>query len=174
MQPDKPNAIPVMLNGDRLDYNHDERIAYLEGSVHARQGNRDLSAQKMTLDLDADMQARHAVAQGSPRFEGFDGVNPVSLTADRFDAELNVAGWIEKTSATGNVHGERKSPEGVDQLNAQTADVAMEPKANQPRDLNLSGGVKILMHGASNSGQLETSATAGPLCSGRKSDAEKN
>lgn len=158
MQPDKPNAIPVMLNGDRLDYNHDERIAYLEGSVHARQGNRDLSAQKMTLDLDADMQARHAVAQGSPRFEGFDGVNPVSLTADRFDAELNVAGWIEKTSATGSVHGERKSPQGVDQLNAQSAEVAMEPKVNQPSDLHLSGGVKILMHGASNSGQLETSA----------------
>jgi LPS export ABC transporter protein LptC len=158
LQPEKPNAIPVVLNGDRLDYNHDERIAYLEGSVHARQGNRNLSAQKMSLDLDAEMRARHAVAQGNPQFDGFDGVNPVSLKADRFDAELNVAGWIEKTSATGNVHVERKSPAGVDQLNAQAAEVAMEPKINQPRDLNLSGGVKMLMHGASNSGHLETAA----------------
>jgi len=158
LQPDKPNAIPVVLNGDRLDYNHDEHLAYLEGSVHARQGNRNLSAQKMSLDLDTEMRAKHAAAQGNPQFDGFDGVNPVSLKADRFDAELNVAGWIAKTSATGNVRGERKTPAGVDQLHAETAEVAMEPKVNQPRDLKLNGGVKILMHGASNSGQLETAA----------------
>jgi LPS export ABC transporter protein LptC len=155
-QPDKPNAPPVVLTGDRLDYGHDQHVAYLEGSAHARQGNRDLSAQKMSLDLDVDMRARHASAQGQPKFEGFDGTDPVSLDADRFDAQLNVAGWIEKLTATGNIHGERKSAVGIDQLNAQTAEVAMEPKANQPRDLNLNGGVKILMHGSGNSGQLET------------------
>jgi lipopolysaccharide export system protein LptA len=158
LQPDKPNAIPVVLKGDRLDYSHDQRIAYLEGSVHARQGNRELSAEKMSLDLDADMRARHATAQGSPHFEGFDGVNPVSLNADRFDAQLNVAGWLENLLAKGNIRGERKTPAGVDQLHAETADVAMEPKDNQPHDLKLNGGVKILMHGSGNSGQLETSA----------------
>jgi lipopolysaccharide export system protein LptA len=158
LQPDKPNAIPVVLRGDRLDYSHDQRIAYLEGAAHARQGNRELSAQKMSLDLDAEMRARHATAQGSPHFEGFDGVNPVSLNADRFDAQLNVAGWLENLLAKGNIRGERKTPAGVDQLHAETADVAMEPKVNQPRDLMLNGGVKILMHGSGNSGQLETSA----------------
>jgi lipopolysaccharide export system protein LptA len=156
--PEQPNAVPVVLNGDRLDYSHDQRVAYLEGSVHARQGNRELRARKMSLDLDAEMRAKHAVAQGNPQFDGFDGVNPVLLKADRFGAELNAVGWIEKTSATGDVHGERKTPAGVDQLNAQTAEVEMEPKVNQPRDLQLNGGVKILMHGSGNSGQLETAA----------------
>jgi len=157
-QPDKPGAIPVVLTGDRLEYFHDRRAAAIEGSARARQGTRELTAQKMTLDLDAQMRARHTVAEGSPHFSGLYGADPISLDANRFDSKINEAGWIETATATGNIRGERKTHAGTDTISAQSAVVTMEPKVNQPHELDAAGGVKIQMNGAMNSGQLETSA----------------
>jgi LPS export ABC transporter protein LptC len=157
-QTDKPGAIPVDFTGDRLKYFHDQHVASLEGSVHARQGARELTAQTMKLDLDAELRAQHAEARGNAQFRGLWAADPVSLNADRFDAQLNQAGFVDNATATGNIHGERKTAAGTDQLAAQTSTVTMERNNNQPHELFARGGVKIQMHGAANSGQLETEA----------------
>ncbi|HXW17082.1 MAG TPA: LPS export ABC transporter periplasmic protein LptC [Candidatus Acidoferrales bacterium] len=152
----KPGTIPVVLTGERLTYLHDRRVATLEGAAHAIQGTRELTAQKMTLDLDAELHAQHAQATGNPQLRGIYGADPVVLNADRFDAQMDPAGWIENVVANANVRGERKTAEGSDTLTAKTLLVRMEPKNNQPRDLKADGGVKIQMNGKENSGQLET------------------
>lgn len=165
-QSQKPGAIPVVLTGDRLEYTHDQRVATLEGAAHAIQGTRELTAQKMTLDLDTELRAQHAQATGNPELRGIYGADPVVLNADRFDAQIDPAGWIENVTANGSVHGERKTAAGSDTLAAKTVFVAMEPKNNQPRDLKADGGVKIQMHGKENSGQLETSVLLAKFVAG--------
>ena len=154
-----PAGIPTNISGSRLDYDRNSHTARLEGPAHARQGTREMIAQQMELELDKDLHTRRARARGKPELRTNDGPESGVITADAFDAQLNPAGWIESVSATGNIRGTKSGPKGNDEFSAQQAQVAMEPKSNQPLNMKLSGNpVNILTMATTGSQQIETAA----------------
>jgi lipopolysaccharide export system protein LptC len=102
------NAVPVTLNGNALHYDRGARVARLEGAARARQGERELTAQTLVVELDADMHARHATALGHPQMRAAGGPESLFVKAGEFQSALSPAGWIETVSGSGNVEGERK------------------------------------------------------------------
>ncbi|MFZ0634286.1 MAG: LPS export ABC transporter periplasmic protein LptC [Candidatus Acidiferrales bacterium] len=154
------SGMPVNLTGSRLVYDRNSHAARLDGPAKAKQGDRELSAGKMSLELDKDMHARHGVAQGNAQFKTLGVPESVTVSAERFDADMNVAGWVENVAAAGNVRGERKGAFGTDRLTAQNMEVPMDEHSKQPRDLKARGDVKLETHGSGGSQELETSALA--------------
>jgi len=154
-----PAGIPTNISGSRLEYDRNSHAARLEGPAHARQGTREMIAQEMELVLDKDLHTRRALARGKPELRTNDGPESGVITADAFDAQLNAAGWIESISATGNIRGSKSGPKGNDEFSAQQAQVAMEPKNNQPLYMKLAGNpVNILTMATTGSQQIETTS----------------
>jgi lipopolysaccharide export system protein LptA len=154
-----PKSIPTDITGTRLDYYRETHTAHLQGPALARQGNREISAQEMNLQLDDDLHTRRAWARGTPEFHAATPADSEFVAADEFDAKLNPAGWIEGVTATNNVRGTKISRTGTDDFSAQLADVKMEPKINQPREMNLTGNpVDIRMKTSDGSQQIDTAA----------------
>jgi lipopolysaccharide export system protein LptA len=150
------NPVPVVLNGNALRYDRNARVARLMGAARARQGEREITAETMVLELDADMHARHATASGHPEMRTLGGPESIFVKAGEFESALSPAGWIETVSGKGNVEGERKGLAGTSHFAAQAADVAMEPKTNQPRTMHSSGDVDVDIRGKNGGQQIHT------------------
>ncbi len=154
-----PTGLPTNITGSQLIYDRNTHTAHLQGPAHARQGNRELSAQEMNLELDQDLHTRRAWARGNPEIRSTEGADSEVVSAGEFDARLNPAGWIEAVTATGNVRGEKNSPSAADDFSAEQAQVTMEPKNNQPQTMHLTGNpVDIRTKSPAGSQQIETAA----------------
>jgi lipopolysaccharide export system protein LptA len=151
-----PTAPPVVFTGASFDYNRDEHVAKLEGAARAVQGNRQITAQTLVVELDQQLHAKHGFAEGNPEIQMHDEEETVTGNADRFDAALNEAGWVANLRATKNVRFEKKAGDTVQKLSAQNADMQMEPKINQPREMQASGNVKLETSGPSGSDRVDT------------------
>ncbi len=157
--PHNAAGIPTTITGSRLIYDRDTHTARLEGPAHAHQGTRELSAQEMNLELDKDLHTRRAWARGKPELRSTDPAGSAVVSADQFDARLNPAGWIEGVTASGNVHGTKTSPTTADEFSAQQAQVAMEPKNNQPKSMQLTGNpVDIRTKSPTGTQQIQSAA----------------
>jgi len=139
------STIPAVFTGSSLEYRRNEHTMRLFGPVVARQGERELSAGNLTLELDAELRARRAVASGKPEMRSADPKGRSSVTADEFIAFFNPQGWVERIFAEGDVHGDRAGPAGQDTFAAQRVGIEMEPRANEPRLLTATGDVKASM-----------------------------
>jgi lipopolysaccharide export system protein LptA len=154
-----PNGIPTNVSGSQLTYDRNTHTARLEGTAHARQGNRELSAQEMNLELDKDQHTRRAWARGKPELRSIEPASSEVVSADQFDARLNPGGWIEGVTASGNVRGTKTSAAGADDFSAEQAQVAMEPRNNQPQTMKLTGNpVDIRTKSAAGAQQIQTAA----------------
>ena len=154
-----PAGLPTNISGTQLIYDRNTHTAHLQGPAHARQGNRELSAQEMNLELDKDLHTRRAWARGNPEIRSTEGASSELVSADQFDARLNPAGWIEGVTAAGKVRGTKTSPAGADDFSAEQAQVVMEPKNNQPQTMHLTGSpVDIRTKSPAGSQQIDTAA----------------
>src|SRR6202142_1226140 len=154
-----PNGIPTNVSGGKLIYDRNTHTARLEGPAHARQGNHELSALEMNLELDKDLHTRRAWARGKPELRSTEGASSELVSADQFDARLNPGEWIEGVTATGNVRGTKTSPAGADEFSAEQAQVAMEPKNNKPQTMKLTGNpVDIPTKNPAGTQQIQTAA----------------
>ncbi len=152
-------GIPTNVSGSQLIYDRNTHTARLEGPAHARQGTHELSAQEMNLELDQDLHTRRAWARGKPELRSTEPASAELISADQFDSRLNPGGWIEGVIATGNVHGTKTSAAGADEFSAEQAQVAMEPKNNQPQTMKLTGNpVDIRTKSPTGAQQIETAA----------------
>lgn len=153
-----PAAPPVVFTGASFNYEREEHLAKLEGSAKVVQANRQLTAQTLTVELDQKMHAKRGVADGNPVLQMKDGVDTITGRAERFEATLNEAGWVEDLRAANNVDFEKVSGGGAtEKLLAQNAHVVMEPRINQPREMQATGDVKLETSGPSGSNRVDTS-----------------
>ena len=123
-----PNAPPVEFTGASFDYNRDERVAKLEGGARAVQANRQLTAQTLVVELDQRLHAKRGFAEGNPVVQMHSGPETVTGRADRFEATLNEAGWVESLRAANNARFEKRVTDGVQTLSAQNVDLQIEPR----------------------------------------------
>ncbi len=139
---DRTSGVPVKVTGSSLEIRRDERKVVLSAPAHVTQGNRELSADKIAIDLDADFRAQHAIAEGHPVVRSAGSGGKVVVSANQFEASLNPAGWIEKMVADGEVKGSREAATGTDHFSSSRVELEMAPQ-NIVRMMTTSGGTVL-------------------------------
>jgi lipopolysaccharide export system protein LptA len=132
---------PVTATGSSLEISRPSRLMVLHGPAKAKQGARELSADQITIDLDEEFRARHAVAEGHPVMRSTEGRGLLEISADRFETFLSTYGWVQRIVAEGNIGGMRQSAAGTDHFSAARADLTMLPEHNLVQEMVATGGV---------------------------------
>jgi len=154
----KVGNMPVSATGSRLEIDRNNRQVVLDGPATVRDGTRELTADKITIDLDDSDRARQVVADGHPQLQADEGGAKVSVAAARFEAFLNADGQVEGIVADGGVTGTRQTSSGSDRFSAQQVQIAMVPKENLIQELTASGDVIAESHQGAATRVLKTAA----------------
>ncbi len=139
---DRTNGLPVNVTGGSLEVRRDERKVLLGAPADVRQGTRELTADKITIDLDPDFKAQHVTAEGSPVIHSTEAGGKVTIAANQFEASLDQQGWIESMVADGNVQGSREAAAGTDHFSSGRVEIALAPQ-NVIRMMTTSGGTVL-------------------------------
>jgi LPS export ABC transporter protein LptC len=153
---DRTNGLPVNVTGGSLEVRRDERKVLLAAPADVRQGTRELTADKITIDLDSDFKAQHVTAEGSPVIHSTEAGGKVTIAANQFEASLDEQGWIESMVASGNVQGSREAPAGTDHFSSGLVEIALAPQ-NVVRMMTTSRGTVL---DSAQDGQSRTLKTA--------------
>jgi len=153
--PNQPT--PVLVSGSRLEFSHNESRLRLLGPARAQQGERELTAGEIVIQLDANLRARHAVASGNPQLRTLEP--PLeTIDAEKFEGLMNAAGAVTGFVAEGNVHGTRTTPTDQDDFRAQRAEFVLDAAGNALREMTATGGVTARSMQQGQLRQLETPA----------------
>jgi LPS export ABC transporter protein LptC len=153
---DRSGGLPVKATGSSLEIQRDKRVVILTGPAIVQQGNRRLSAGKISITLDKDYRAQEALAEEHPSIQGNDQGGKFSLAAAKFEATLAPEGWVEKLVSEGSVAGMRQSAAGTDRFLAQRVELTMVPERNAIREMLATGGVAAQSQQGSDSRSLNT------------------
>jgi len=162
---DKSGGLPVTATGGSMEISRNDRMVELDAPANVRQGGRALSADKISIELDADFRARHAIARGHPQVTSDDPRGKSTATATQFDLFVNSDGWIERIVADGNLEGSRDAAGSADHFSATNVVLNMTPQHNFLRELTAAGNVKTNSRVGAESRSIETEsllATFGP------------
>ncbi len=139
---------PIRVTGKSLDFERNSRTMQLYGPVEAETHAARLRAGKLTLTLDAAFRAEKLVAAPGPNVknpelesQGADG--PTNLSAEIITAQIAPEGWLTRIEGAGDVRGARRTGKEVEEFRAEHGAMELWPKVNQPRVLNLKGGVQL-------------------------------
>jgi lipopolysaccharide export system protein LptA len=123
-----------------------------------RQGNRELSAGKISVELDAEYRAQRVTAEGNPRIHAMEGGAREAVSADRFEAFLNAMGHVERIFADGQVSASRQAAGGADRFSAAQVEFDMAAADNLIKQMIATGGVEAESHKGTDSQFLKTAA----------------
>jgi len=166
---DRSNGLPVNVTGGSLEVRRDERKMVLSAPADVRQGSRELTADKITIDLDPDFRAQHVAAAGNPVVRSTEGGK---VSGNQFEAFLNPQGWIESIVADGIVLGALESASGADHLSSGRVEIAMAPQ-NVIRMLTTSGGTVLDSVQDGQSRSLKTASLRVLFAPGKPTGASK-
>jgi lipopolysaccharide export system protein LptA len=162
---EKSGGLPVTATGGSMEISRNDRMVVLDAPANVRQGGRELSADKISIELDAEFRARHAIAQGHPQVTSTDPRGKSIANATQFDLFVNSDGWIERIVADGSVVGSREAPGSTDHFTAANVVLSMTPQHNLLREMTATGNVKATSRLGPESRAIETEsllATFGP------------
>jgi lipopolysaccharide export system protein LptA len=146
---DKTGGLPVQATGSSLEVRRNDHTVILNGPAAVREGGRELTAGEITVWLDDEFHAEKAAAEGHPAIHVGDEKGTMDLTADRFEALLSPAGWVQQIAAEGNVAGARESApkpganseKTTDHFSAERVNVMMHAEHNALKEMTASGRV---------------------------------
>lgn len=162
---EKSGGLPVTATGGSMEISRNARMVVLDAPANVRQGGREISADKISIELDEEFRARHAIAQGHPQVTSTDPRGKSIANAAQFDLFVNADGWIERIVAGGSVEGFREAPGATDHFNAANVVLNMTPQHNLLREMTATGNVKATSRMGAESRSIETEsllATFGP------------
>ncbi len=160
-QPNHSDAEPLVVTGSRMEYARSRNVMHVSGPARAQQGQVELVAQNLALELDAELHARRAVATGAPEFHAAGSSGQTTVAAEQFVALFRRDGSVERVLANGGIRGDRRNPAGEDHFSAQQAEFQMTPpgpESNQPQEMTATGDVKIGSQQRAESREIETAA----------------
>jgi lipopolysaccharide export system protein LptA len=171
---------PVRMTGKSLDFERESRVMQLYGPVEAETGATRLHAGKLTLTLDAAFRAAKLVVTPgpngkNPELESQGAYGAANLSADTISAQFAPEGWLTRIEGAGNLRGSRRAGKETDDFRAEHGAMELWPKVNQPRELNLKGGVQLNAR-AETSGEarmLQTSELRVEFAEGKKGEGGK-
>jgi lipopolysaccharide export system protein LptA len=151
-------GLPASASGSSLEIHRTEHTVVLKGPALVRQGGRELSADTISVELDAAYHVQRAVAEGHPQIRATEGGGKAVVSASRFEGVLNAEGWVERVIADGGVTGTRQTAAGTDRFSAARAAFAMLPQHNLIKDMTATGGVSADSQQGGDSHRLKTDA----------------
>ena len=149
---------PATASGSSLEIRRNDRTVVLDGPAIVKSGARELSADKIMVELDTDLHARRVVAEGHPQIHAEEGHGKVAITADHFEALLTPAGWIDRVIADGNIAGTQQTPAGTNHFSAGRVEFSMIPARNLINEMTATGGVTADLHQGGDTHALKTDA----------------
>ena len=149
---------PATASGSSLEIRRNDRTVVLEGPAILKSGVRELSADKIMVELDTELHARRVVAEGHPQIHAEQGHGKVAITADHFEALLTAAGWMDRVIADGNIAGTQQTPAGTNHFSAGRLEFAMIPARSLINEMTASGGVTADVHQGADTHALKTDA----------------
>jgi lipopolysaccharide export system protein LptA len=155
---DQTGGLPVTAVGSSLVLRRADRTVVLEGPATVREGLRELTADRFSIELDQDNHARRAVAEGHPQIHTTEGGGKIAVNATRFEAILNPAGWVDHLVADGDIRGTRQTAAGTDRFSAAHTEFVMVPGKNLIQDMTAMGSVIAESHQGADSRTLRTDA----------------
>ena len=158
---------PVRVTAKRADFERDSRVMRLRGPVEARTETTDLRAGEVTLALDKTFHAEKLAANAggtgkNPEVESQGKDIQTHLSGETLTAIFSPEGWLTKMEAAGDVKGSQQSGKDADNFTADNASMEMQPKVNQPREINLKGNVQLISR-MEKTGESRTLQTSGLL-----------
>ena len=153
---EKTGGLPVTATGGSLEIRRNERIVLLNTPAMVRQGSRELAAGKISIQLDADFHAQHAIAEDQPSVRSKTADGEFAATGERFEGFLNPGGFIDRIIADGKVNGTNRTKTGNDAFSMSHADFTMQGKQNVIKDMAATGDVSFDSQQGSDSRSLQT------------------
>jgi lipopolysaccharide export system protein LptA len=138
---ERTGGLPVSATGASLEVRRNDHLIVLHGPAKVVQGDHELSASRIVVLLDEEFRAQHAMAEGHPRIGVIGKGAETDVSADKFEAGLSAAGWVEHVAAEGGVAGVRKTSAGEDHFSAAQVDFRMLPEHNLIKDMTATRGV---------------------------------
>ena len=151
-------GIPIAATGSSLELRRNERLVVLNGPAAMKQGARELSAQRISIELDPAFHAQKVIASGHPAVKAIEAGGTMNVAAEKFEGLLSPAGWMQRLVAEGNVRGTRTTKSGIDHFAAARVEFAMQPERNLAREMTVSGGVAMDSEQGEASRSLRTQA----------------
>ncbi len=148
--------LPIRATGASLEVRRNQRTVVLDGPALVRQGNRELSAGTISVELDAEYRAQRVAAEGNPRIRAMEGGANEGVSADRFEASLSATGRVERIVADGQVSASRQGATGSDRFSAAHVEFEMLPAGNLIKQMIASGGVEAESRKGGDSQNLKT------------------
>jgi lipopolysaccharide export system protein LptA len=137
----------------------------LRGPVEISKGGRTLEAAALTLNLDAQMRPRQAVADGRATVRVAQSGRSGNFEADHVEIGFDSLGRAKEIDASGNVVANQQAPAAM-RLAAERLLVALDPLDQQPRTVDATGNVRLNSTSGGSSEWLATNAlhlTATPV-----------
>jgi lipopolysaccharide export system protein LptA len=137
----------VVVTGSSLDFARTERLMHILGPAVAESKTTRLTAAELTLNMDAQFRAQTLLASGEVHGEQpkvvSRGNGQMDVSGDRLTAEFSPQGWVTTVEAEGHVKGARQAVAEHDDATAEHATIAMWPRVNEMKELNLRGDVVL-------------------------------
>jgi lipopolysaccharide export system protein LptA len=166
-------GVPVAATGSSLELRRNERRVVLNGPATMKQGLRELSAEKISMELDSTFHAQHVIAEGHPVVKSTENAATMNVTAEKFEGFLSPSGWMQRILAAGNVSGSRAAKTGTDHFAAAQVEIAMQPERNLVREMTVKGGVTLDSRQDGASRALKTEALLVKFGAGGQPDQQK-
>ncbi len=175
---DRTGSLPVTATGSSFMVRRNDRMVVLDGPAEVRQGDRELSAGKISISLDESFHAQRVLIEGSPSIRASEGKGKFTVAAEKFEGLINPDGWVQRIVADGKVAGTRDTNAETDRFQAAHAEFTMLPEHNLLKDMTATGGVTGSSQQGKDSRVLKTDAlhvtfAASTGASGANYSAEK-
>jgi LPS export ABC transporter protein LptC len=155
---EKTGGIPVSATGSSLEIHRTERTVVLNGPVDVQQGQRQLSAGKISVSFDAANRAKQVLVEDHPQIHANDSGADLAISATQFEGLLSPAGWLERAVADGDVRATRRLSAGRGSFSAGHVEFAMIPGKNLVQEMNASAGVVANSRKSGESDTLRTNS----------------
>ena len=165
---DKSGGLPVTATGGSMEISRNDRMVQLDAPANVRQGGRTISADRISIELDTEFRARHAIATGHPQVTSTDPRGKSTSTATQFDLFANPDGWIERIVADGNVEGSREAAGAADHFTAANVVLTMTSQHNLLREMTATGNVKGTSRMGAESRSIETESLLATFTPGQR------
>ena len=165
---EKTGGLPVTATGGSLEIRRNERIVLLNAPAMVRQGSRELAAGKISIQLDADFHAQHAIAEDQPSVRSKTAEGEFAATGERFEGFLNPGGSLDRIIADGKVNGTNRTKTGTDTFSMSHADFTMQGKQNVIKEMAATGDVSFDSQQGSDSRSLQTQSLLVKFATGKQ------
>ena len=159
-----PTHEPIYITAKSADFERDTRVMRLYGPVEARTTAARLLAGELKLDLNQAFRAEKLVAtrgttNKNPEVESRGMDSQTRMSGETLTAYFAPQGWLTRIEGGGDVQGAQQTQKEKEDFKADNAALELRPKINQPKELKLTGNVRLTAS-SEESGETRTLQTS--------------